>query len=1045
MTPVIPILIAFSILATASPEPVRAGGPLAEHLRHVYGEDWPHYAPWVHSEIKVADDVKAYNLRPVDFECNLLPEVPARGVLVAYATQTELGLAFVNETGELLKLREVSIGVPPKYREELDFDYISGSNNEKDVLVVWGADKDNQGKLYMLHVKLGVRRLHEDVNLPTVVNVSNITVVNLPPGYKDVRRVRVLALGDEFVVFFTARREDKPTEEYGYDLFYAIARVENGTVKLEVGPADLGFQDVMTFQVRKLPLKASDGVLLGLAVMGRWRQCTAGVWWATLKLEGNSMKVVQVTRVSDDDFRVPCVERALLDFNYHVENDKCYVLVTWNDCRAPYKLYDRLYEFSELPRAFSRKPNNTWVVYGQRLVIYNNCEVKFLDDRGNECEKPKNFPLVYLMIIGRTVGIGGSVTVEFGEIDSIVVYSPSSGDQYFIVDASINTSDASVSSWLLYALNGEFVNINTHGFDIFSIPVPIEGEMKIATEVDYTNKLYIAYPVFNKGGSDVIPNPECTEGKPNPESFIYLYDTMQFGEGTTPDQIDIKVGKLSDGVIIEGFIETKRGEKNYTGSLFVIPIVVVVGPVRDVYKNYCYYDDPEKFLEILKEEYPEGYSKFEKFEKDLEELLKELLSCHNFKEFENKIDNFKQEHNIDELTETDLEAFRTWKAIYRAAYMSAFIYPLEPFTVLKFRPIRTEDHPTARAGQVVYDLSPRPPSIPTADLEVSYTTDFTDRVPLGSGLVEIVGPTRPEGPVPGAPLSGYAVMSRGEVLTKSRNVSVTVLRIPGKTTGKGLEETTKVCVGFLPAVLLPPVIEALECVAQVVESGVVDEGTLRAAQNALDGLNKLDERDLPRDVRDYLAYLRKVLEDLCSYAGKEMKKSNTKRVSLNTRLIIELNAAMIGLKRIVEGTYHVFVLYHPMGTVDNYPGFVDDKTKSLFDELAYTGVLSWVPIDVKCEVPTATLRRGRTGVRPGTEMGAVPPTEAPVVLPPTKPTGTQPTQPQKREERKVTTPPKVRKPTGGTPKRVPLLPVIPYRRGLSRPRLRRRSCTFKAR
>ncbi|WP_456483788.1 hypothetical protein, partial [Methanopyrus kandleri] len=126
MAPMVVLAFVLILLALAPLQPVQGqeAGTLAEHLRKAYGEDWPHYAPWVHSEIKVADDVKAYNLRAVDLGYDLVPGVPARGVLVAYASSSKVGLAFVNRTGEFFKLFEVPLGAPPKYREGLDLDYM---------------------------------------------------------------------------------------------------------------------------------------------------------------------------------------------------------------------------------------------------------------------------------------------------------------------------------------------------------------------------------------------------------------------------------------------------------------------------------------------------------------------------------------------------------------------------------------------------------------------------------------------------------------------------------------------------------------------------------------------------------------------------------------------------------------------------------------------------------------------------------------------------------------------------------------------------------
>ncbi|WP_456435824.1 hypothetical protein [Methanopyrus sp.] len=248
-----PVLVVVATILSVTPPPTQAQDsmksvepdpvpkPLKGCLEDWYGEDWQHYAPWVHSEIKVSDNVKAYGLRAIDLGYNILPGVPARGALVAYASSSNIGLAFITRTGELFKLYEVPVGVTPKYREGIDLDYIevekSEEKKENVILIAWGAGST----LYLLTVKLGFHRPFEGVVFPVVEEVSNIIPIRLPWRYTDIRQVKVLGLDDKFAVFFTARREDKPTEEYGYDLFYALVDPD-GTVK--IGPKDFGFQDV---------------------------------------------------------------------------------------------------------------------------------------------------------------------------------------------------------------------------------------------------------------------------------------------------------------------------------------------------------------------------------------------------------------------------------------------------------------------------------------------------------------------------------------------------------------------------------------------------------------------------------------------------------------------------------------------------------------------------------------------------------------------------------------------------------------------------------
>ncbi|WP_457619408.1 hypothetical protein [Methanopyrus sp.] len=955
MAPIVVLVSVLILLTMSSIQPVQGQGPLADHLREVYGEDWPHYAPWVHSEIKVADDVKAYNLRAVDLGYDLVPGVPARGVLVAYATSSKVGLAFVNRTGEFFRLCEVSVGSPPKYREGLDLGCINGKDGEKLVLIAWGSGN----KLYLLRVKLGVYRLHEGANFPTVIELSNLVGIDLPEGYGDVKRVRVLALDDEFAVFFTARRENKPTEEYGYDLFYALVGPDG---KLRLGPADLGFQDVMAFQVKSL----KGASLIGLTVLGRWRQPNAGVWWVTARLEGNSLKVVRAVLVSDQDFEIPCVDRVLLDFAYYpIGNDEYSVLVVWNDCRCPKTVLEHIAQV--VPGAsFEYEKTKTWVVYGQRLIVGVDGRI---EKRGG------NFPAVYLALLNEVTtntGVGTVISwnVTFAKIDSVTVYTAQGPDgNYFVIDASVDTANTLVSRWLSYARSGEFEERNTYGFDILSVPIPVDPDHPgvVGTEVDVLGaseraspgtiqrtEVWAAYPVFNESGSETLP-----ENEPCPASFIYLYYTVQFSEvhaANTPavmaNQVNIKAVKLDDGVVVEGFVESTGDSGEKPGPLFVMPVVVVAGPVEDLYSGY------------------------------------------------------------DDL-----------------GYLHKYIYPLRPFTVLKFRPIRTEDHPSAQVGPVVYDLRSTQPSLPNVYLEVYYTTDFSDWVPPGPVLIDILGPSEPGEPVPGTPLSGYATVT-DQGIQKSENVEVEMTASRGQ---------TQVHVTFLP-----PAVEALERLTRTVAQGTVDARAVKeAAKDALNVLDRYLSQGLLRSPRGTPAELDAALRTLEELRDRAQNMKSAE-------LVAKLSTVISNLRRLVEGTYHVFILYHPKGSIhpDKYDkekaiGLKDllDKLglKPLLDELAYTGVTSWIPIGVTCEVPSVV----PTETAPA-RAGEVETEEAPVVPPPTSEEqgGGKP-----NKEQSVPSPVKYRepRPTGSAPHPVPVLPVLPYRRGLSRPRLKSRSCTWRAR
>jgi len=347
-------------------------------------------------------------------------------------------------------------------------------------------------------------------------------------------------------------------------------------------------------------------------------------------------------------------------------------------------------------------------------------------------------------------------------------------------------------------------------------------------------------------------------------------------------------------------------------------------------------------------------------------------------------------------------------------------YSLYPFTVLKFRPIRTEDHPGTQVGPVVYDLRSQQPALPTAYLEVSYTTDFSDRVPPGPALVEILGPAPPEEPTPGTPTSGYAMVSGSEIV-RSENLAVE------RIVSQDLKET-QVHVRFLP-----PAVEALKCITRVVMSGTnIDRKAIQKA--AAEALEKL---------REYLndGLLKSPISNRVKQTLEELADIDRIKSMKDEELVMKLNAVINNLKRLVEGTYHVFILYHPMGSVQKYPKSIENREdlKHLINELTYTGVTSWIPIDVACEVPNVIPPETRTETG-----GTVSTTEVPVVPPPTELPSPKPeSQNQGHEGTESVGRWKSRQ--AGTSSPTPLLPVLPYRRGLSRPKLRRRSCTRRAR
>ncbi|WP_168168661.1 hypothetical protein [Methanopyrus sp. SNP6] len=509
----------------------------------------------------------------------------------------------------------------PSYRKKkegeesadwIDLDYIRKEDGVVTTLIAWSCGD----KLYLLRIDLsGYKPLNssaenvpeevKEITVPELKEVHNINSISSPWKYKDIKQLRVLALNDKFLVLFTAKREDKQTEEYGYDLLYLIVD-KNGNLK--IGPADLGFHDVLTFQAKLISkdVKSMTPSLIGLAVMGKWLQQNFGVWWTILGVEGSSIKVLQdPILVSDQGFKVPKVERALIDFGYYKVEDNdgitYKILVVWNDCRSPDILADRIYRITGA--GITYEENKLWIVYGQRLKVDlhvsngniwvgTTLEPEIIRERWYresegednhikiETEKVEimNFPIVYLATMG---GAGG---ISFGEIDSITVYTSrdKDGRAYFVVDASVKIPDTAVSGNLSWVHYGCFeLGRETYGFDVLSVPVPVDPDYgTVATEVGTsTKKLYIIYPIFNANGVDAIPVPQSNkypdlqnistnieEKMIIPVSHVFLCDTIQFDEvykiGICRDQINVKSVSLHDGVVVEGFIERSSDGKN---------------------------------------------------------------------------------------------------------------------------------------------------------------------------------------------------------------------------------------------------------------------------------------------------------------------------------------------------------------------------------------------------------------------------------------------------------------------------------------------------
>ncbi|WP_456435822.1 hypothetical protein, partial [Methanopyrus sp.] len=302
-----------------------------------------------------------------------------------------------------------------------------------------------------------------------------------------------------------------------------------------------------------------------------------------MRLENDSMKLIQIILISDSDFKVQEVKRILLDFDScPVDNNEYSVLVVWNDgrykdlCGRIREVMDKINELEKI-EVEPKITGNVWVVYGQRIKV----------DKNGICYKEgDNFPIIYLLVgtivKPKVVRKYGNITVyeelfEFREIDSITVYTARGKDgKYFVVDASINVSPY-LSKWLEFAQSGKSaLSIEVdYGYDIISVPLPVNPDVgMVRTEVDiyydveiFPGILYpliVAYPVYcKKGEESTIHYIEgdiegmIRGGEIPLDCFIYLYDTIQFKRTplVDPDQIDVKVVSLKDGSAIEAFVE----------------------------------------------------------------------------------------------------------------------------------------------------------------------------------------------------------------------------------------------------------------------------------------------------------------------------------------------------------------------------------------------------------------------------------------------------------------------------------------------------------
>ncbi|MEO2240595.1 MAG: hypothetical protein ABGY09_00835, partial [Euryarchaeota archaeon] len=384
---------------------------------------WPHFYNWTHSEVKVVDRCIAYDLKPVDFAAatkaktlNLLTvresgrtraAVPAKGVLVAWGSQDkeggEVGLTFINVNGFRMELTRLHVD-----RDELPADRTClgldvGYDQSSGYVIPVVAWSDGHS-LHVMAVPVATSTFKwaQGVRTVTVTSPAVVTrlLLTLKPSlwglneYDQFRRVQVVYLGKTetksgrpglaYLITFTGRNERKPWE-YGYDLLYAVVKVyrdETGWHAriLQVGGLDLGFQSVVTYRIKPL---SRDRKVLGLAVMARWRQESAGVWFVTLGYTLNEdvaatlgwINVLDYARVSDDQFYLPQTRTALLDFAYvPMGKNRLRVLVVWNDSRFPWFIVDALNQ-EEIRRCLNASEftvqdwNRAYIIYAQRLDV----------------------------------------------------------------------------------------------------------------------------------------------------------------------------------------------------------------------------------------------------------------------------------------------------------------------------------------------------------------------------------------------------------------------------------------------------------------------------------------------------------------------------------------------------------------------------------------------------------------------------------------------------------------------------------------------------
>jgi len=964
--------IAFLMIALApiaTPPPARAAvGPYPQFLQEFLASSfqglglpsdkaealsrqaWPHFYNWTHSEVKVTDRCVAYDLKPVDFTAatkakkalNLLTiqesgrtrmAIPAKGALVAWASQGEnggdVGLTFINVNGFRMELTRLHVDQDelPADRTSLGLDV--GYDQDSGYVVPVVAWSDGHA-LHVMAVPTTTSTFKwtQGVRTVTVTSPAAVTrlLLTLEPSvyglseYDRFRQVQVVYLGKTetkrgrpglaYLITFMGRNERKPGE-YGYDLLYAVVKVyrdETGwhASILQVGGLDLGFQSVVIYRIKPL---SRDRRVLGLAVMARWRQESAGVWFVTLGYTLNEdvaatlgwLSVLDYARVSDDQFYLPQTRIALLDFAYvPAGKDRLKVLVVWNDSRFPWFIVYALNQ-EDIRKELNasefivRDWNRAYVLYAQRLEVdftaaqSGTRPAKIVLPNGG----PSNEPVAYLASAKVTGGAEGSkVLIKLQPIDSVSVYpARSNGRWYFLVDYSV-TLPEKVAVVVDFAYLG-FTIITTseetgskgarvtHGYDVFTTPVPAEkGNELVGRYVEIIKCvksiyiLMIPITLVKKTSGQVyraiyqgcylkllddnivcyVINMTALQSGANPLGFSWLYDTVPYIKVTSPEvmekagssgtegqavvnrnQIYIKTNQLAVGqqgnnlITIEGFLEpTKKSESsepslNVIGTLFVREFIP--NPIR-----------------------------------------------------------FDETFNIIGIGDFDIT------------------FPLE------YRPLVVHDHPMISATRVEYVPFSE---IPKISVRSYYTTDFYDEVPVGTPVILLLKDSEPLQAIPVVRFTRQAKVRR--TVFEYTDLRVPLLEVLKNLLGAVDPSTHELQLGALPT-----------CVSDAMS--VVDR--------------------MPRVPGGIVDRIARLLEEL----SRQLSMGASRDV-----LASELRKVLNEIARLASGQYVILIYYLPEN-----PGYANLPTAQTANallrllrtagehHLVYLGPTSWLPLTVEC-------------------------------------------------------------------------------------------------